>query len=263
MTETPHSGFLIPRQPKDFPGLAAFWQFNTQADSFRAQQGEAYTLTPKHADMRVVDDAGSPFGDKALEIQEGDWLTCPRAECPALDVHGPDGHLTVMAWVKRQPTQHGGCEFVAGQWNETHLGRQYGLFLNIRVWDQFNQVTGHISNVGGPTPGYKYCMDGPVGATEVACDEWSVVGMSYDGSHGYAWLNGRLDSRLGLNPYSLAGGLHDGGPQGSDFTVGAVDRSGEMGNFFKGLIAGVAVYRRALSPAEIYALSTLRIDSDE
>jgi len=81
--------------------------------------------------------------------------------------------------------------------------------------------------------------------------------MSYDGISGYAWLNGNLDIRPGLNPYSIAGGLFDGGESGSDFTVGAVDRSGETGNFFTGKIAGLAVYRRALTPAEIFALSQL------
>lgn len=49
--------------------------------------------------------------------------------------------------------------------------------------------------------------------------------------------------------------MHDGGPSGSDFTVGAVDRFGTMGNFFCGRLAALAVYDRALTPAEIFALS--------
>jgi hypothetical protein len=53
----------------------------------------------------------------------------------------------------------------------------------------------------------------------------------------------------------MSGGLHNGGPNGSDFTVGAVHRSGEMGNFFCGKIAALAVYRRALTPAEMFALA--------
>jgi hypothetical protein len=84
-----------------------------------------------------------------------------------------------------------------------------------------------------------------------------MVAMSYDGVAGYAWLNGRLDDRPGLNPYPFAGGLFDGGTEGSDFTLGAVDRSGEIGNFFCGDFAGLAVYERALSPAEMLALARL------
>lgn len=79
--------------------------------------------------------------------------------------------------------------------------------------------------------------------------------MSYDGIQAMAWLDGRLDRREDLNPYLFAGGLHDGGEGGSDFTVGAVHRSGEMGNFFSGYLGGLAVFDRALSSAEIWALS--------
>ena len=51
-------------------------------------------------------------------------------------------------------------------------------------------------------------------------------------------------------------GLFDGGYLGSDFTVGAVNRSGEMGNFFVGQIGGLAVYDRALTKEEMRYLSS-------
>ncbi|WPJ97257.1 LamG-like jellyroll fold domain-containing protein [Coraliomargarita algicola] len=256
MTEHAEKTFLIPSQPSDFPGLVAYWEFNQPGHSWRAIQGEPYTLTTSGEPLQITRDKSVPLGGSAIVIPEGTWLTCPRSECPKLDIHGENCQLTVIAWLRRESTQHGGCEFIAGQWNESQLGRQYGLFLNISVWRQHHQITGHLSNVGGPTPGYKYCIDGAVGQSAVPCDEWSVVAMSYDGSQGYVWLNGALDVRPGLNPYSMAGGLHDGGSSGSDFTVAGVDRSGCMGNFFKGQLAGLATYNRALTPAEIYALST-------
>lgn len=242
--------------PEDIPGLISFWHFNQAGTEFKANQGQPYILEVQNGTLSVVEDPSAPLGGKAVHLNEGQWLKCERAHCPALDIHGPEGHLTVIAWIKRGQASNRHCEFIAGQWNETNLGRQYGLFLNIQVWQQSDQVCGHLSNVGGPTPGYKYCIDGPVGSTPVPCEAWSVVAMSYDGFQGYCWLNGQLDLRPGLNPYSMAGGLHNGGPNGSDFTVGAVDRSGDMGNFFTGSIAGLAVYSRALTPAEIYVLST-------
>jgi len=203
--------------------------------------------------LEVIEDAAC-LGGTALVIPEGHWLSIPRPECPRLDIHGKDGHLTLVAWINRGKTRENHCEFIAGQWNETNKGRQYGLFINIGVWGENDRIFGHLSNVGGPTPGYKYCMDGAMGGTKIACDEWIVAGVSYDGQAGYAWLNGRLDAG-GLNPYLLAGGLHDGGKDGSDFTVGAVNRSGETGNFFCGRIAALAVYSRALTPAEMFILS--------
>jgi hypothetical protein len=250
---------LVEFQPEDIPGLVAFWRFSDGGSSdgrFVAAQGQSYELVSS-TPMAVTDAADAPLGSQALNIAEGQWLHIPRRDCPLLDIHGRQGHLTVVAWLKRQRTAIPHCEFIAGQWNESGGNRQYGLFLNISVWGENDQICGHLSHVGGPTPGYKYCIDGAMGASAVPYDTWSVVAMSYDGQAGYAWLDGRLDARPGLNPYPLAGGLHDGGAEGSDFTVGAVDRSGEMGNFFCGLLAGLAVYRRALTPAEIFALAQL------
>lgn len=257
MPEAVVPSHLTLSHPSEIPGLAAFWHFTESADAFPTAEGQPCTLRSQSGPLEIVDDPSAPLGGKALALREGQWLNIARRDCLGLEFSGSHSGLTVIAWVKREKTAHGGCEFVAGMWNESQKGRQYGLFLNISVWQQNHQVCGHLSNVGGPTPGYKYCIDGPVGATPVAWDEWSVVAMSYDGTSGYAWLNGTLDFRPGLNPYSLAGGLFSGGPEGSDFTVGAVDRSGTIGNFFTGKIAGIAVYNRALSPAEIYALSRL------
>ena len=252
---TPRQDYRIALEPKDIPGLVSFWNFNQSGERFIASQGQPYCLQSRVGQLEVVQEQGASFGGTALQLREGQWLSIPRQDCPGLDIHGKDGQLTLIAWIKRGRTQNPQCEFVAGQWNETNLGRQYGLFLNIGVWGVEDRVFGHLSNIGGPTPGYKYCMDGCMGATEVIHDQWAVVAMSYDGQAGYAWLNGRLDVCLGVNPYHMAGGLHDSGPRGSDFTVGAVHRSGEMGNFFCGSLAALAFYNRALTSAEMFALS--------
>jgi hypothetical protein len=245
--------YLVPFQPADIPGLVAFWDF---ADaSFRAAQGEPYVLQPRSGNLKVTKDPETPFGS-ALVLEEGDWLSIPRRECPALNFHGSEGRFTVVAWIRRSRKSTRECEFLAGMWNETGRTRQYGLFLNISVWSQHDQVCGHLSQTGGPSPGYQYCIDGPTGATPVPYDQWTTVAMSYDGVQGYAWLNGNLDVRPGLNPYSLAGG--DGGKNGSDFTVGAVDRHGQIGNFFAGHLGGLAVYSRALSPSALFALAHIR-----
>lgn len=251
-----------PAGPADHPGLVAFWDFPTRTnESYLATGGEAYRLVEQAGPMASVEDEKAPFGGRALHVAEGQWLRIGRADCPRLDIHGPQGRLTVLAWIRRAETHHGSCEFVAGQWNETELSRQYGLFLNIEVWGERDQVCGHLSTTGGPTPGHRYCADGAMGATAID-DTWHCVGMSYDGTFGWAWLDGRIDDRPGLNPYLIPGGLHDGGPGGSDFTVGAVDRLGEIGNFYSGLLGGLAVYDRVLTPAEMFTLAatTLRRD---
>lgn len=259
MSERVNPDYLLPIEPRDIPGLVSYWHFQDAGEEFVAQQGKPYKLSSRSGPLQVVHDAGSPMAGRALRLEEGQWLSIPRRECPDLDFHGARSGHTVVAWINRGKTRTAHCEFIAGQWNESNRGRQYGLFLNITVWGLPNRICGHLSNVGGPTPGYKYCIDGSMGATEVPWDQWSVVAMSYDGYAGTAWLNGLADLRPGLNPYPMAGGLHDSGPNGSDFTVGAVDRSGQIGNFFCGLLGGLAVYRRALTPAEMYALACLKL----
>ncbi|MFW6599478.1 LamG-like jellyroll fold domain-containing protein [Propionibacteriaceae bacterium Y2011] len=250
-----------PAGPAELPGLVAHWDFGTRGGEpagddgvWRTAAGTDLLLTEQAGPMVTVADPGAPFNGRALRVDEGQWLSIPRADCPGLDIHGPTGRLTVIAWIRRWHTSVPGCEFIAGQWNETGESRQYGLFLNISVWGERDQVCGHLSTTGGPTPGHRYCMDGPVGATPID-DAWHCVAMSYDGTFGWAWLDGRIDDRPGLNPYLIPGGLHDGGPNGSDFTVGAVDRSGEIGNFFTGLLGGLAVYDRVLTPAEMFTLA--------
>lgn len=188
--------YLVPFEPIDIPDLIAFWDFKTPSDHFVAVQGETYILQSQSGILGVTEDRKAPLGGTALTLEEGQWLSISRKDCPKLDIHGKEGKLTVIAWIKRHRTATEHCEFIAGQWNESQTGRQYGLFLNISVWGRHHQICGHLSRTGGPTPGYKYCVDGAMGATQISCDEWVVVAMSYDGSNGFAWLNGNLDTRL-------------------------------------------------------------------
>ncbi len=100
-------------------------------------------------------------------------------------------------------------------------------------------------------------MDAAIGASAVPFDQWACVAFSYDSAHIRGYLNGRLDKRDKRNPYYYPGGIYDGQADGGDFTVGGVHRSGEPGNFFKGLLGGLAIYRRALTGDEHYKLASL------
>jgi hypothetical protein len=88
-----------------------------------------------------------------------------------------------------------------------------------------------------------------------------------DGKNIKSYLNGKFEPRdpelidhtIGFeghpdglvqskNPYYFPNGM---GNNGSDFTVGAVLLKAGMGNFFTGLIGGLAVFSRALSADEL------------
>jgi len=158
-------------------------------------------------------------------------------------------------------------------WNEYQDGgkRQYGLFVSLPHYNGADQVCGHISKTGKPTPPFPYSSDYSASAQTVAKNEWQCVAFTYDGKYIKSFLNGEYQEREpelinhtkgfegfpdGLvqskNPYYFPGGM---GNNGSDFTVGAVLLKSGMGNFFTGLIGGLAVFNRALSEKEIRILN--------
>jgi len=168
----------------------------------------------------------------------------------------------VAAWVRREAKDS--WQAIAGVWDETRKKRQYCLFLNaprgtkadeMKRYPLQNRIHGHVSAIGGPTPGDQFCITYSSGATEIPLGEWLCLAMTYDGRESRVYVNGRLDAREQFNPFAYPDGLFDGGADGADFTVGAVHRGGEWGNFFGGQIGGLAIFKRALSEAEMQALA--------
>ncbi|MCC5806643.1 MAG: hypothetical protein JJU00_09985 [Opitutales bacterium] len=243
--------------PLVVPDLVAFWDFqNPVRGGFRAAGENRYKLRSRPRLPAMVQ-TGGLFGPRAVEFKRGTWLECPRMQCPELNISGKDAQVTVVAWIlwRKKPR----CQFIAGMWDETNRARQYGLFVNLSGrYGSADNVHAHVSASGGPTDGDACCVTYATGASPLALDRWHTVAMSYDGQHARAYVDGGLDTnerrdkRWGLlNPFSFPDGLHDGGSEGADFTVGAVDTAGKMSNWFHGLMSGLAVYRRALDESEI------------
>ncbi|MGA0555152.1 LamG-like jellyroll fold domain-containing protein [Larkinella sp. VNQ87] len=232
------------------PNLLCLWDFSGK-EPLRAKGKYPYRLQEPTGPVPRI--KGGILSAYSLDIKEHEYLTIPRAECPGLNIRGKNAQVTVLAWVKRQPKSNNNteCEAVAGMWNETQKKRQYCLFLNIRLHQSRDQVCGHISGVGGPTPGEKWCVDVSIGQKPVLFDEWTFVAMTYDGKEIRSYHNGAFDGRANRNPYPYTEGIFDGGEDGSDFTVGAVHRLGAIGNDFVGQLSGLAVFDRALSVDEI------------
>jgi len=157
-------------------------------------------------------------------------------------------------------------------WNK-HVKRQYCMFLNLRTDDSAQQIGAHVSHVGGPTEGFKYCMDAALGDTPVPFDQWACIAIDYDGQHARAFLTEKLDTRAGRNPYHYPRGLFDARINGTDFTVNAIKRpltvetnpqTGQplevghiQANCFRGLLGGVAIYGRILTQAEHQQLASV------
>ncbi|WP_240418769.1 LamG domain-containing protein [Paenibacillus periandrae] len=245
------------------PGLVSFWDFQEPSGESPTSQGkERYVLQDGNGAVAKANEG--VFGPAAADIRNGQWYRIARADCPSLDFHGETA-FTLCAWLKRFGQQESTkCEAVVGMWDETYKHRQYCMFLNLRIWDSAQQLCGHVSAEGGPTPEYKYCMTSAIGQTEVSFEEWHFAVFTFDGEYAKVFLDGQLDERETFNPYLYPKALHNGGSEGSDFTIAGVNRSGEMGNFYEGLLGGLAVYDRCLSADEITALyqATRSIEMD-
>lgn len=249
---------------RNCPGLVALWDFKEKAGHDRVSflGIEKFNLKEKAGAIPRVSEG--PLSGYAIELDGTNYLSIPYSETATLNVK--DNSVTVVAWVKWTGP---GVGFVAGMWNEYQSGgkRQYGLFVNLPHYNGERQVCGHISKTGKATPPFPYSIDYSASKQWVPEEVWSCVAFTYDGKYIRSYLNGIFETREvelirntkgfegypeGLiqvkNPYYFPYGIGD---NGSDFTVGAVALAGGMGNFFKGLIGGLAVFNRALPDDEM------------
>lgn len=260
---------LFPEQLRNYPGLITLWDFKEEAGHDRVSAGrEKFKLKEKFKSIPRVSEG--PLSGYSIELDGTSYLSIPYAETKALNVR--NNSVTVIAWVKWIGP---GTGFIGGMWNEYHDGgkRQYGLFVNLPHYNGENQVCGHISKTGQPTHPFPYSIDYSASKQLVAKGEWTCIAFTYDGRYIRSYYNGIFEAREpelishtkgfedypdGLvqakNPYYFPYGIGD---NGSDFTVGAVQLSKGMSNFFKGLIGGLAVFNKALTDDEMKRIAII------
>jgi Concanavalin A-like lectin/glucanases superfamily len=250
------------------PGLIATWDFKEPAGQARLSLTH-HPFPLKENNGMVARIKEGPLSGYSAQFGEGAFLSIPHAATGALNVYGKNRSVTVLAWVKWTGRQTG---FIGGMWNEYQDGgkRQYGLFVSLPYYNGNNQVCGHVSSTGKPTPPFPYSIDYSASKQEVPLNEWACIAFTYDGTYIRSYLNGVFEPRdtelvnhtkgfegfpdglqQSKNPYLFTGGM---GNNGSDFTVGAVLLKAGMGNFFKGQLGGLAVFDRALTEMELKKL---------
>jgi len=224
---------------------------------------EKFALTEQKGRIKRVSEG--PLSGYSALFQDSAFFQLPNSKTGKLNMYGQNQGVTVMAWVKWE----GKTGFVGGMWNESTSGgkRQYGLFVSLPYYNGADQVCGHISKSGKPTPPFPYSIDYSASKQKVEKGQWQMVAFTYDGQTIRSYLNGEFEAREpelidhtkgfagfadgirhSKNPYFYPEGM---GNNGSDFTVGAVLLSRGMGNYFRGQIGGLAVFNRALSSEEI------------
>lgn len=250
--------------------LIALWDFKEAKGEKRKSLLGPYELSEMDGQIERMDEG--PLSGYSAKFGNGAYLSLHNNQTGLLNIHGAGQGVTMAAWVKWTGETTG---FVGGMWNEYLDGgkRQYGLFVSLPHYNGKNQVCGHISYTGKPTPPFPYSSDYSASKQEVKANEWTFVAFTYDGQYIRSYVNGQFQSREkelilntkgfegypdGLiqskNPYYFPDGI---GNNGSDFTVGAVLLKRGMGNFFKGQIGGLAVFNHALSPKELKKLAKL------
>ena len=240
------------------------WDFRAAdaADALEDVTGHGLRLRPGSGTL-----PGRHAGSGLRFDGRGDVLAIPAAAVGPLDLARRGDTVTVAALVRRRSRATG---FVAGMWQEDDCDprRQYGLFLSLPAYGGNQQVCGHVSADGRPSPGLPYSRDYAATAREVPVGAWSVVAFSYDGTDVTAYLDGVADRRPGYrepepplgagltyakNPYRYPLGLNRGAT--SDFTVGAVRLTRGMGNHLAGDVARLLVCSASLEEAAHRALA--------
>ncbi|MEM6332982.1 MAG: hypothetical protein AAF823_06550 [Planctomycetota bacterium] len=287
-------------QVRHATGLVACWTFDEAPGTpRRAAAGvEAFELCEVGGVVPRID--GAPCGGHAVRFDAGSHLQIEHADTGALNIAGRDAALTIFAVVRIDSHElRGGT--VAGMWNEGRGqgddtgARQYALLLDMPWYGGPKRVTPHVSSEGGATRRadgsmLPWCADYAATPEPYPVGRWCTVGMTYDGTHISAYLDGlaepwaldpaahRRDDLYfttegpgggdrGMNPYYHGRGIFgydaavhgvDKPGGGSPFVVGAREVRGKAGSEpLAGDLAALAVFDRALNAEEMRGLHAL------
>jgi hypothetical protein len=206
----------LDNHPVDPTGLAlalGFEEPSGTATTDASGSGNNGTLTGA---ARV---ANGKFGRAVSFSANGDWVTVPDAA--SLDITNA---MTLEAWVN--PTSVSGWQTALLKEGSNALA--YGLYIN----NDTNRPSANV-HAGSNEVDTR-------GTAQVATGTWTHLAGTYDGSTLRLYVNGSLASSLAVSGTLLnsTGALRIGG-------------NGVWGEWFKGLIDEVRVYRRVLSASEI------------
>lgn len=237
--------------------LVALWDFSEVAGQARvAKMGmRKFALLEGNGPVAVVNEG---VDKAAANIEQGKWFFIPRDSLYELNIFGAKAEVTVIAWVKKMSGKN--WQALAGVWDESREKRQYYLFLNAASkTDQDlmkrspckGLVHGHISAIGGKTPGEVACITYASSKMPVPENKWQMVALTYDARNIKVYIDGKLSYDEKTNPFRYDKGIFNGGTDGADFTVGANSVGGKMTNQFIGLMDELSIFNVALTEKEL------------
>lgn len=261
------------------PEPLALWTLQEATGAPRVAVGRhAYALRDGNASAPVARVPGGVLGPYAAFFADtpansGARLFAARGDAPALTagIAGPNATVTLVAWyaLAAADAARDGEALLAGVWNEYARARQYALFRNLGACGSIapghyaRGLAAHVSPVGGPTPGQRFCSTAACDPLPLPPAAWHCLANVYDGARITAFVNGTLDPNGGANPFPLTGGIYSpeaAGAPGAEFAVGANLVNHTVGgppvwsNALRGLVGGVGVWAEPLSAAQVAAV---------
>ncbi len=276
------------------PGLVAFWTFGEEPGHPRLSSGARNPHPLVEVGGVVARVEGGSFSGYSAELNGRNFLRIAYADTRDLNISGPRAQVSMFAvvWlVDLEVSRAIAGMWGEGKGRGDDSGtRQYALLMNMPAYGGPNKLVPHVSSEGGVTrradgSPFPWCADYAVSAHEVPTGRWCTLGFTYDGEWVAAYIDGVLDRHeldpaqhrradryftregpnggsRGLNPYYHGRGIFAYDPAkhaeskptgGSDFIVGARHLFPE-GKTTMGRFAGLAVFNRALTEAEMKAL---------
>jgi hypothetical protein len=196
--------------------LIAFWDFSEEAGNPRVSKSftrtKEYLLLEGGGKIQKIHEG--PIGDSSADISDSTWFYIPRNSLGALNIFGKDGHVTVIAWIRKE--SHKSWQAIAGVWDESRLKRQYYMFLNAHSKTHYDEMVrypasgllhGHISATGGKSPGQVAWISYSSSGDSVPENEWTCIAITYDGKEIKSYINGKLSASEFTNPFPYEEGI--------------------------------------------------------
>jgi hypothetical protein len=273
------------------PGLVAFWTFGEEAGQPRNSSGTA-KLPLREVGGPIPRIEGGAFSGYSAQFDGQHYFRIPHAEMGGLNISGKEAQVSMFAVVKVSQGKTIAGIWSEGKGSGDDSGtRQYSMLMDMPTYGGPMKLTPHISSEGGVTyradgSKFPWCADYAAGRTTLPKDQWMTLGFTYDGKLIKAYFNGVLDAQdfepvkhkrndpyfthegpdggpRGINPYYHGRGIFAYDPakhaqtkiEPSDFTVGSrLVNGGKLREALVGQMAGLAVFNRALTDAEMKKL---------
>jgi hypothetical protein len=269
----PKNGFSYYPEIESYFGnkIVALWDFSEDTGEAKVSKvGYPYVLKDGGT-TQSPKISGGPLSNYANTFDANKFLRLEGALVGDLNLAKDGNEVSIIAIARHTSTA--GAQCVAGMWQETSVDarRQYALFVSLSTYGGSDQICGHISVSGGPSPKVltsgvlPYSRDYASNVTKIELSAWTYETMTYDGQSIKVYIDGKFEPRLtytepsapngeGLtyskNPYVYTSGLNRVTAPAT-FSVGANRLSAAWANNLFGDVACVAIFNKALTQKEV------------